>query len=130
MSSAARRGVAVCQRLEHNRTPLIDRNHGHLEHLIAATTVPRLCNPVDPHGVLKRMIALSVVHIDCPPRGQDEDPRKVLVLREPDTELALAQRCNAIDPAEGIEHASLKEDVALTCRVTSEVLDVHPQRFL
>jgi hypothetical protein len=35
-----------------------------------------------------------------------------------------------IEPAQGIKDASLKEDVAWTCRVMNEVLDVHSQRFL
>src|SRR5262249_44654347 len=100
-------GVAVCQRLEHKRTPLVNRNHGNLEYLISASTVPLLHDPVDPLSVLERVVAFGILHVDRLPRRQDEDLRKILVLREPHSQLALVQGCDAIQPAQRIEDASL-----------------------
>ena len=122
--------VAVCQRLEHIRTPLGNRNLGYLDELISASTVPLLRDAVDRLSVLERVVAFGIVHVDRLPRGQDEDLRKVLVLREPHAQLALVQGCDAIEPAKGIEDASLKEDVAWGRSVMNKVLDVHSQRFV
>jgi hypothetical protein len=49
---------------------------------------------------------------------------KVMVFREP-----LAQGCDAIEPAQGIEDGSLKKHGALTCSVVNEVIDVYSQHF-
>jgi hypothetical protein len=35
------------------------------------------------------------------------------------------QGCDAIEPAQGIKNASLKEDGAWTCSVMNKILDVH-----
>src|SRR3984893_5786134 len=102
-------GVAVCQRLEHKPTPLLNRNHGDLEYLISASTVPLLCDPVDRLSVLERMVAFGIVLVNRLPRRQDEGLRKVLVLREPHAQLAHVQGCDLIEPAQGIKDASLKE---------------------
>jgi hypothetical protein len=130
LSSAARRGVAVCQRLEHIRTPLGNRNLGRLDELISAPTVPLLRDAVDPLSVLERVVAFGVVGVDRPPRGQDEDLGTVVVLREPQAQLALVQGRDAIEPAKRIEDASIKEDVAWGRSVMHKVLDAHSQRFV
>ena len=61
-------------------------------------------------------------------KGEDEDLRKILVLREPHSQLALVQGCDAIQPAQRIEDASLKEDGAWTCSVMNKVIDVFTHR--
>jgi hypothetical protein len=111
--------------LEHKLTPLVNRNHGDLEYLISASTVPRLRDPVDGLSVLERVVAFGIVHVDRFPRRQGEDLWKVLVFREPNAQLALVQGCDAIESTQGIKDASLKEDGAWTCSVMDKVLDVH-----
>src|SRR5262249_47673050 len=102
--------VPVCQLSEHKTTPLIHRNHWDLEYLISASTVPRLRDPVHRLSVLERVVAFGIVLVDRFPRWQDEDLRKILVLRQPPAQLALVQGGNAIKPAQGIKDASLKKD--------------------
>jgi hypothetical protein len=100
------------------------RNHRDFDDLISASTVPPLRNPVDRLSMLEGMIAFGIVFVDCFPRGQDEDFRKVLVVRKPHVQLALAQWCYLIQRAYGIKNASLKEDVAWACSVMNKVLHV------
>src|SRR6266496_757802 len=80
--------------------------------------------------MLERVVAFGIIHVDRLPRRQDEDLGAVLIGREPASQLALVESCDAIQPAEGVKDASLKKDRTLTCRVMNEVLDVHSQRFL
>src|SRR2546425_7161491 len=123
-------GSLFCQRLQHIRTPLWNRNLGYLDELISAPKVPLLRDAVDRLSVFERVVAFGIVHVDRLPRGQDEDLGTVLVLREPDAQLALLQGRDAIEPAESIEDASIKEDVAWGRSVMNKVLDVHSQRFV
>jgi len=122
-------GVAGCQRLEHKRTPLGNRNFGHLDQLKAAPPVPLLRDAVDPLSVFERVVALGVGRVDLLPRGQEKDLRKVPVCRKPCAELTLVQRRDAIKPAQCIEDAAIKEDVAGGRSVLDKVRDVHAQRF-
>ena len=63
-----RLGIAVCQRLEHKRTPLINRNLGRLDKLISVEpTVPLLRDVIDPLSVLERMVAFGIVRVDLLP---------------------------------------------------------------
>src|SRR5207248_8271448 len=78
-ATTVRLGIAVCQRLEHKRTSLVNRNHGDLEYLISTSTVPLLHDPVDRFSVLERLVAFSIVLVDRLPRRQDENLRRVLV---------------------------------------------------
>jgi hypothetical protein len=98
--------------LEHKRTSFFYRHHGDFEYLISASTVPLLRDPINPLSVLERVVAFGIVLVDRLPRRQDEDLRKIPVLREPLAQLALAQGSDAIEPAQGIKDASLKEDRA------------------
>src|SRR5580692_6883277 len=72
--------VPVRQRLEHKRTPFVDRNHWDFEYLISASTVPLLHDPIDQLGMLERVVAFRIVLVDRLPRRQDEDLWKILVL--------------------------------------------------
>src|SRR5215472_8530453 len=123
-------GVRLGQRLEHKRTPFVQRNHGDFEYLISASTVPLLRDPIDPLSVLERVVAFGIVLVDLLPRRQDEDLRKILVLREPCAQLALLQRSDVIEPAQGIKDTSLKEDWAWICGVVNKILHVHSQSLL
>jgi len=123
-------GVPVWQRLEHKLTPFGYRNHGDFEYLISASTVPLLRDPIDPLSVLERVVAFGIVLVDRLPRRQDEDLRKILVLREQHVQLVLVQGSDVIEPAQGIKDASLKEDWAWICSVMNKVLFVHSQDFL
>jgi hypothetical protein len=116
--------------LEHKRTPFVHRTHGDFEYLISASTVPLLRDPIDELSVLERVVAFGIVLIDRLPRRQDEDLRKILILREPHAQLALVQGSDAIEPAQGIKDASLKEDWAWICSVMNKVLHVYSQGFL
>src|SRR5262249_38259028 len=97
---------------------------------ISASTVPRLRDPVDPFSVLERVVAFGIVLVDRLPRRQDEDLRKILVLREPHAQLALVQWADVIEQAQGIKDASLKEDWAWMCSVTNNVIYGYSQDFL
>src|SRR5215470_6141046 len=121
--------MTVCQRVENERTPLVNRNHRHFDHLISASTVPFLRDTVDRLSMLERVVAFGIVHVDRLPRRQDEDLGEVSVLREPLAQLDLAQRCETIEPAHCIKDASLKENRLLACFVMNEVFDVYSQRF-
>src|SRR5215213_4231256 len=124
-------GVAGCQRLKHKCTSLGNRNLGYLNELIAVEpTVPRLRDAVDPLSMLERVVALGIVRVDLLPRRQEKDLRKVLVCRKPRAQLALAQGCEAIEPIQRIEDASIKEDMAGGRSVTNIVVDVQAQRFM
>ena len=123
-------GGAVCQNLQYIRTPLFNRNLGYLDELIPAPTVPLLHGAVDPLSVLERVVAFGIVHVDRPPRGQDEDRGTVLVLREPHAQLALVQGCDVIERAKSVEDTSFKEDMAWARSVMNKVLDVHSQRLV
>src|SRR6266496_399999 len=121
-------GVAIRQRLQHKCTPLGNQHLGELDQLIAVEpTVPRLRDAVDPLSVFERVVALGIVRVDLLPRGQEKDLRKVLVRRKPRAQLALAQGCEAIEPIQRIEGATIKEDVAGSRSVTNIVVDVHAQ---
>src|SRR5215475_3649145 len=95
-------GGDVCQRLQHIRTTLCNRNLGYLDELISAPTVPLLRDVVHPLSVLERMVAFGVIRVDRPPRGQEEDLGTVLVLREPHARLAFVQGCDLIEGAKSI----------------------------
>src|SRR6266545_1248239 len=124
-------GVAACQRFEHIRTPLGNRNLGYLNELIAVEpTVPRLRDAVDPLSMLERVVAFGIARVDLVPRRQEKDLRKVLVRRKPRAQLTLAQRRDVIEPAQRIEDAAIKEDMAGGRSVTNIVVDVHAQRFV
>ena len=56
--------ATVCQRLKNERTPLVDRNHRHLDHLISASAVPLLSYTVDRLSMLERVVAFGTVHVD------------------------------------------------------------------
>ena len=73
-------GGVVCQRLQHIRTPLCNRNLGYLDELISAPTVPLLHGAVDRLSVLERVVAFGIAHVDRLPRRQDEDLGAVLVI--------------------------------------------------
>src|ERR1051325_7568303 len=103
-------GVSCCQRLEHKSASRVYRNHRDLEYLISASAVPVLCDPVDRLSMLERIVAFGIVLLNRLPRRQDENLRKVSVLREPDAQLALVQWCDLIERARGIKDASLEED--------------------
>ena len=77
-----------------------------------APTVPLLQDSVDRLSVLERVVSFGIVRVDRFPGGQDEDLGRVLVLREPDAQLAVVQGCDVIEHAKSIEDASIKEDVA------------------
>src|SRR5437867_12144501 len=121
---------AVCQRLQHIGTPLVDRNPGYLDELISAPAVPLLRDAVDPLSMLERVVACGVVHLDFLPRRQDEDFGAVPVLREPQAQLVLTQGRDAIEYAQGIEDASFEEDMAWRRGVMHEVLDVPSEHFV
>jgi len=110
--------------LEDEGASLVNRNHWHLERLISASTVPFLRDPVDRFGMFERVVAFRIIDVDGLPRRQDEDLRKISVAREPVLQLAVAQRRDAIEPAQGIDNTSLKENRYLACGVMNEILDV------
>src|SRR3954471_10599402 len=93
-----RLGIAVCQRLEHKRTPLINRNLGRLDELISVEpTVPLLRDATDPLSVPERMVAFGIVRVDLLPWRQVKDLRKVLVRRKPSVQLTFVQGCEVMD---------------------------------
>jgi hypothetical protein len=116
--------------LENKRTSFLYRDHGDFEYLISASTVPLQRDPIDPLSVLERVVAFGIGFIDCLPRRQKKDLRKILVFREPHVQLALVQRFDVIEHAQGIEDAALKEDWTWICSVMSKVLYVCLQHFL
>jgi hypothetical protein len=116
--------------LEHKPTPFVYRTHGDFEYLISASTVPLLRDPIDELSVLERVVAFGSVLIDRLPRWQDKDLLKILVPGEPYAQLALVQGYDAIEPAQGIKDASLKEDWVWICSMMNKVLHVYSQRFL
>src|SRR5262245_64358269 len=102
-------GGDVCQRLQHICTPLCNRNLGYLDELISTPTVPLLRDAVDRLSVFEGVVAFGIVDVDLLPWGQKEDLGTVLVLREPDTQVALVQGRDAIEPAQSVEDAAIEK---------------------
>jgi hypothetical protein len=76
------------------------------------------------------VVAFGIVLVNRLPRRQDEDLRKILILRKSNAQLALVQGTDVIEPAQGIKDASFKEDWAWICSVMNKVFHVYSEDFL